>query len=69
MVRIIFVDLDYEEIETECLNMTIEEALKVLPNLGYRVGTDRLIYEKSGVIIVDIKEKSIEIQLNFPANK
>lgn len=65
MVKVIFIDDEYQEIEMVCLDITIEEALKILPNLKYRVGEDGLHYDKTGVIIVDIKNKEIEIQLNY----
>lgn len=65
MVKVIFVDEEYQEIEIVCLDLTIEEALKILPNLDFRVGEDRLQCDKTGVIIVDIKNEEIEIQLNY----
>lgn len=65
MVKVIFVDNDFEEIETETLDMTIGEALKILPNLDFRVGKDRFQLDKTGVIIADIKNKEVEIQLNY----
>lgn len=69
MVKIIFVDHEHDEIEMHNINMRIEEALKVLPNLEYRVGADGIHYNKTGLIIVDIEGKTIEIQLDFPADR
>lgn len=61
MVKLIFVDNDFEEMESADLDMTIEEAMKSLPTLDFKIGG--ICYEKKQVII-DIKEKTIEIQFD-----
>lgn len=65
MVELAFVDNDYNEIQVHHLDMTIEEALRILPKLEYRVGKDGLHYDKTGPIIVDLKRKTIEIEVNY----
>lgn len=68
MVRIVFIDENFEEIEALNLNMTIEDAIKAIPNLDFRVGTDRMNYPKTGLVIADLMENIIEVQIAFPLN-
>lgn len=63
MVRVVLLDLDFEELESHYLYMTIEDALRILPNLDFRVGDERLFYEKAAPPIVDLQAGVIEIQL------
>lgn len=68
MVEIVFLNTDFEEIESVILETTIIQAIEMIDKINeFLVEIDeiRLRHEKTGWIGVDFKEKIIEVQLNI----
>lgn len=66
MVEILFLDENYDEIESCFVNMTIEKAIEIIDKSErIAVGTDRLRCEKLGYMAVDFKFNKIDIQVKF----
>lgn len=63
---ITFLDNNFEEIESHSIDIDLKDAMRMISSFKeFKVGTDKLRYEKTGWTSLNLDENEIEIQLNF----